>query len=126
MKGKADTTKVHKLFILETEVAFTKIFGSSYRDPSLIVLVHCTVKMVNHSFVMHDRRFMRIKIVVGFRRSHKIRSAVMRSGQVVEEGPSARLLTAPQHAYTRKLLAAVPTLRTDRNKPLAMGGATSA
>ncbi len=48
------------------------------------------------------------------------RVAVMRSGQIVETGPSARLLTAPQHAYTKSLLAAVPTLRTDRNRPLAM------
>ena len=48
------------------------------------------------------------------------RVAVMREGQVVEEGPSARLLTKPEHAYTRSLLAAVPTLRTDRSRPLAM------
>ena len=51
------------------------------------------------------------------------RVAVMRVGEVVETGPCARLLTAPQHAYTRSLLAAVPTLRTDRNRPLAMIGA---
>jgi peptide/nickel transport system ATP-binding protein len=50
------------------------------------------------------------------------RVAVMRAGQVVETGPSARLLTAPEHAYTRSLLAAVPTLRTDRSRPLAMVG----
>jgi peptide/nickel transport system ATP-binding protein len=48
------------------------------------------------------------------------RVAVMRSGEVVETGPSARLLTAPQHDYTRSLLAAVPTLRTDRTRPLAV------
>lgn len=48
------------------------------------------------------------------------RVAVMRAGQVVETGASASLLTAPQHEYTRSLLAAVPTLRTDRDRPLAM------
>ena len=48
------------------------------------------------------------------------RVAVMRLGQVVETGASAQLLTAPQHDYTRSLLAAVPTLRTDRTQPLAM------
>ncbi len=48
------------------------------------------------------------------------RMAVMRSGLVVETGPSARLLTAPEHPYTRSLLAAVPTLRTQRDQPLAV------
>ncbi len=48
------------------------------------------------------------------------RVAVMRSGLVVETGPSARLLTAPEHPYTRSLLAAVPTLRTQRDQPLAV------
>jgi peptide/nickel transport system ATP-binding protein len=48
------------------------------------------------------------------------RVAVMRSGEIVETGPSQRILTAPDHPYTRSLLAAVPTLTTDRSKPLAM------
>jgi peptide/nickel transport system ATP-binding protein len=50
------------------------------------------------------------------------RLAVMRAGQLVETGSCAQLLTNPEHPYTRSLLAAVPTLRTDRNQPLAMAG----
>jgi peptide/nickel transport system ATP-binding protein len=48
------------------------------------------------------------------------RVAVMRAGKVVEAGPCAKLLTQPEHAYTKSLLRAVPTLRTDRKQPLAM------
>ena len=50
------------------------------------------------------------------------RVAVMRGGLVLEEGPSAQLLTRPQHTYTKSLLAAAPTLKTDRDKPLAVAG----
>jgi peptide/nickel transport system ATP-binding protein len=50
------------------------------------------------------------------------RVAVMRAGQIVETGTAIRVLTAPEHSYTRSLLAAVPTLRTDRNRPLAKVG----
>jgi peptide/nickel transport system ATP-binding protein len=51
------------------------------------------------------------------------RVAVMRAGEIVETGECGRVLAAPQHAYTRTLLAAVPTLRTDRARPLAMAEA---
>jgi peptide/nickel transport system ATP-binding protein len=47
------------------------------------------------------------------------RVAVMRYGQVLETGSVATVLTRPEHPYTKSLLAAVPTLRTDREKPLA-------
>jgi peptide/nickel transport system ATP-binding protein len=48
------------------------------------------------------------------------RVAVMRGGQIVETGAMHDVLRNPQHAYTRSLLAAVPTMKTDREKPLAV------
>ena len=43
--------------------------------------------------------------------------AVLRLGELVESGPARQVLTSPQHAYTRMLLAAVPGL-TPRKQPL--------
>jgi peptide/nickel transport system ATP-binding protein len=51
------------------------------------------------------------------------RVAVMRAGEVVETGDCARLLVKPEQAYTRSLLAAVPTLHTERTRPLAVAEA---
>jgi peptide/nickel transport system ATP-binding protein len=34
--------------------------------------------------------------------------AILQHGEVVEYGPVARIFSAPQHAYTRQLLAAIP------------------
>ncbi|WP_263381061.1 ATP-binding cassette domain-containing protein [Granulicella paludicola] len=45
--------------------------------------------------------------------------AVMRHGEIVEQGAMMDVLTRPEHAYTRSLLASVPTMMTDRARPLA-------
>jgi peptide/nickel transport system ATP-binding protein len=46
------------------------------------------------------------------------RVAVMYAGNLVELGSKRDIFEAPAHPYTRGLLNAVPTLRTDRNQPL--------
>ena len=45
--------------------------------------------------------------------------AVMQHGQIVEQAPAEALFRRPQHPYTRSLIAAAPTMQTDRNRPLA-------
>jgi peptide/nickel transport system ATP-binding protein len=47
------------------------------------------------------------------------RVAVMRHGLLLEEGTKTAVFQAPQHAYTRSLLGAIPTLKTDLSLPLA-------
>ena len=47
------------------------------------------------------------------------RVAVMRHGEIVEQGSMSQVLTQPQHDYTRNLLASAPTMHTERDIPLA-------
>ncbi len=46
------------------------------------------------------------------------RVAVMYAGQIVEMGPVQDVFARPCHGYTRGLLGAIPSLRTDRTQPL--------
>ena len=46
------------------------------------------------------------------------RVGVMYAGNLVELGSKRAIFTAPAHPYTRGLLQAVPTLRTNRSQPL--------
>ena len=47
------------------------------------------------------------------------RVAVMQRGDIVEQAAAAQIFRSPQHAYTQRLLASAPTMKTDRSRPLA-------
>ncbi len=60
-------------------------------------------------FVSHD-------LAVVSRISDRI--AVLYAGRVVESGAARQLFDGPAHPYTRGLLGSIPTLKTDRSRPL--------
>ncbi|WP_439271624.1 dipeptide ABC transporter ATP-binding protein [Pseudochrobactrum sp. HB0163] len=70
---------------------------------------------LSYIFISHD-------MAVVERVSHRV--AVMYLGQIVEIGARRQIFENPQHAYTRRLLSAVPIAdpaRRDRNRPLIEG-----
>ena len=50
---------------------------------------------------------------ISIARAFADRVAVMREGEIVERGPCREVLDAPTHPYTRRLVAAVPTIGLD-------------
>lgn len=61
-------------------------------------------------FISHD-------LSVVARIAHRV--AVIRHGEILEQGSRDQIFQSPQHPYTRSLMAAVPTLHTRRDQPLA-------
>jgi oligopeptide/dipeptide ABC transporter ATP-binding protein len=50
------------------------------------------------------------------------RTLIMYAGKVAEEGPVARIFTAPRHPYTQKLLGAFPNIHADRRSLETIAG----
>ena len=53
------------------------------------------------------------------------RIAILHEGQIVECGPTEQIFTAPAHAYTRRLMEALPHLPTRREPPIAKAQAAT-
>jgi len=57
----------------------------------------------------HDMAFLFISHDLALVSSFCNRTYVMRSGEIVEHGPTADIITHPQHPYTQKLIGSILT-----------------
>jgi peptide/nickel transport system ATP-binding protein len=53
------------------------------------------------------------------------RIAILHEGQIVECGPTEQIFTAPSHAYTRRLISALPHIPVLREAPIAKARAAA-
>ena len=95
-----------RLIVLDEAVS---ALDASVRARILALLVRLQAERgLAYLFVGHDLATVRAV-------SHRI--AVMDAGRIVEEGPSAHLLAAPEAEITRRLIAAVPRLHPGNPLP---------
>jgi len=53
------------------------------------------------------------------------RIAILHEGEIVESGPTDQIFTSPHHAYTRRLMSALPQLPARREAPIAKAQAAT-
>src|SRR6202007_1239399 len=86
-----------KLIILDEPTA---VLDVSVRAVVLNLMQDLKQSMgMSYLFVSHDLNVVRLL---------RDRVIVMRTGRIVEQGPSERVLGAPQDPYTKELLTAIP------------------
>ncbi len=83
-----------------------------------VKLANLTMRLLVDSAREHGMTLIIVAHDLHLVAAHVDAIAVMRAGHLVEYGPAARVLDAPREAYTRQLLACVPSLEAYQQERL--------
>jgi peptide/nickel transport system ATP-binding protein len=84
------------------------------------------LKLIRELRLLHGHTILFITHDFGVVAEIADRIAVMRHGRIIEMGDARRVLTQPEHPYTRELLAAVPSLVPPEGAAISEGTVTPA